>query len=129
PVLQDGNGTGMGGTIALGRWTTNKPATTEVRYGTDRASLSMGANGADLRTDHAISLTNLSPDTLYYFAVTSRGRLANAATDSNAGLDYRFQTASLGDVLLVVGGSSFPPEREASYATALHGNGWTWSVW
>src|SRR5436309_1336331 len=129
PVIHDVNVTGIGATSAIVRWTTNKPATTEVRYGTNLASLSMGANGSDLRTDHAISLTNLSPDTLYYFAVTSRGRLANATTDSNAGLDYRFQTASLGDVLLVVGGSSFPPEREASYATALHGNGWTWSVW
>src|SRR2546422_3300133 len=35
----------------------------------------------------------------------------------------------MGDVLLVVGGSSFPPEREASYAAPLDDNGWTWSVW
>src|SRR5207245_9827386 len=39
------------------------------------------------------------------------------------------QTWAMGDVLLVVGGSSFPPEREASYAAALVDNGWTWSVW
>ena len=129
PTIHDVNVTGIGATSAVVRWTTNKPATTEVRYGTNLASLSTGANASDLRTDHAISLTNLSPDTVYYFAVTSRGRLANATTDSNAGLGYRFQTASLGDVLLVVGGSSFPSEREASYAAALHGDGWTWSVW
>src|SRR2546425_5016768 len=129
PIIHDVNVTGIGATSAIVRWTTNKPATTEVRYGTNLASLSRAANASDLRTDHAISLTNLSPDTLYYFAVTSRGRLANATTDSNAGLGYRFQTPSLGDVLLVMGGSSFPPEREASYGAALHGNGWTWSVW
>src|SRR3989454_527429 len=129
PTIRDVNVDGIGATSAVVRWTTNKPATTEVLYGTNLASLTLGANASDLRTDHAISLTNLSPDTLYYFAVSSRGRLANATTDSNVGLGYRFQTASLGDVLLVVGGSSFPPEREASYAAALHGNGWTWSVW
>src|SRR3989454_2419340 len=129
PTIHDVSVTAIGSTTATVQWTTVEPATTEVRYGISAGALTFGANTSDLRTDHAISLTNLSPDTLYYFAVSSRGRLANATTDSNVGLGYRFQTASLGDVLLVVGGSSFPPEREASYAAALHGNGWTWSVW
>src|SRR2546428_5357906 len=35
----------------------------------------------------------------------------------------------MGDVLLVVGGSSFPPEREASSAAAFDEDGWTWSLW
>src|SRR5206468_1016823 len=68
-------------------------------------------------------------ETRYFLEVTSRGRLANATTDTNAGADYQFQTSAMGDVLLVVGGGSFPPEREASYAAALGGNAWTWSLW
>src|SRR3989454_1273057 len=106
-----------------------EPATTEVRYGTSAGALTFGANTSDLRTGHTITLTNLQPETRYYLEVTSRGRLANATTDTNGGADYQFETSAIGNVLLVVGGSSFPPEREASYAAALRGNGWTWSLW
>src|SRR5207249_429881 len=110
-------------------WATTEPATTEVRYGPNAASLTRNANTSDLVTSHAITLTNLAPDTAYAFEVTSRGRLANATTDTNGGGLYHLQTAPLGDVLLVIGGNSFPPEREASYLSALRSNGWTASVW
>src|SRR5439155_698901 len=116
----------MSATIA---WATNEPATTEVRYGTTAASLTRDANTSDLVTSHAITLTNLAPDTAYVFEVTSRGRLANATTDTNGGGLYHLQTTPLGDVLLVIGGNSFTPERETSYLSALRSNGWTASVW
>src|SRR5207253_5136105 len=78
---------------------------------------------------HAITLTNLAPDTAYVFEVTSRGRLANASMDTNGGGLYDLQTTPLGDVLLVIGGNSFTPERETSDLSALRSNGWTASVW
>ena len=129
PTIHDVTVTSIGSTTATVGWTTNQPATTEVRYGTSVGALTFGANASDLRTAHTITLTRLRPETLYYLEVTSRGRLANVTTDTNDGTDYQFQTSALGDVLLVVGGSSFPPEREASYAAALGDDGWTWSVW
>src|SRR2546425_7316203 len=129
PTIHDVTVTSIGSTTATVGWTTNQPATTEVRYGTSVGALAFGANASDLRTAHTITLTRLRPETLYYLEVTSRGRLANVTTDTNDRTDYQFQTSALGDVLLVVGGSSFPPEREASYAAALGDNGWTWSVW
>ncbi|MCI4371288.1 MAG: fibronectin type III domain-containing protein, partial [Thermoplasmata archaeon] len=129
PTIHDVTVTSISATSATVGWNTDEPSTTEVRYGTSRSSLPFAANATDLRNVHTIALTKLSPDALYYFTVTSRGRLANATMDANGGLGYRFQTAPLGDILLVVGGSSFPPEREASYAAALDGTGWTWSVW
>jgi len=116
----------MSATIA---WTTDEPATTEVHYGTSITTLSGNANTSDLGTSHAITLSRLTPDTVYVFEVTSRGRLANATTDTNGGTGYHLQTTPLGDVLLVIGGKSFPQEREASYASALRTNGWTTSVW
>src|SRR5205814_1965737 len=79
--------------------------------------------------DHAIMLTNLTAETDYFFEVTSRGRLGNATTDANGGLLYRYRTNPLGDVLVVIGGPSFPPEREASYEAGLSANGWTHSFW
>src|SRR2546426_999507 len=129
PTIHDVTVVSIGSTTATVRWTTNEPATTEVRYGTGGGALTSGANASDLRTAHTITLTRLRPETLYYLEVTSRGRLANATTDTNDGTDYQFQTSRMGDILLVVGGSSFPPEREASYAAALDNSGWTWSVW
>jgi len=129
PTIHDVTVVSIGSTTATVRWTTNEPATTEVRYGTGVGALTFGANASDLRTAHAITLTRLRPETLYYLEVTSRGRLANATTDTNDGTDYQFQTSRMGDVLLVVGGSSFPPEREASYAAAFDEDGWTWSLW
>ncbi len=129
PTIHDVTVTSIGSTTATVEWTTSEAATTEVRYGTSVGALTFGANASDLRTAHAITLTRLLPETLYYLEVTSRGRLANATTDTNDGTDYQFQTSAFGDVLLVVGGSSFPLEREASYAAALDDNGWTWSVW
>src|SRR5207245_1535503 len=129
PTIHDVTVTGIGSTTATVRWTTVEPATTEVRYGTIAGSLTSGANTSDLRMDHTITLTNLRPQSRYYLEVTSRGRLANATTDTDGGADYQFDTSAIGDVLVVVGGSSFPPEREASYAAALASNGWTGSFW
>lgn len=129
PTIHDVTVSAIGSTTATVQWTTVEPATTEVRYGTSLGSLPFGANASDLRTGHTITLTNLRPETRYYLEVTSRGRLANATTDTNGGADYQFQTSAIGDVLVVVGGGSFPPEREASYAAALGGNEWTWSFW
>src|SRR5438093_1460377 len=129
PTIHDVSVTAIGSTTATVQWTTVEPATTEVRYGINAGALTFGANTSDLRTGHTITLTNLQPETRYYLEVTSRGRLANATTDTNGGADYQFETSATGDVLLVVGGSSFPPEREASYAAALRGNVWTWSLW
>ena len=129
PTVHDVTVTAIGSTTATVQWKTVEPATTEVRYGTVAGSLNSAANTSDLRTDHTITLTNLRPQTRYYLEVTSRGRLANATTDADGGADYQFETSALGDVLVVVGGSSFPSEREPSYATALASNGWTWSFW
>ena len=129
PTIHDVTVTSLRATSATVEWVTNGPATTEVRYGTNVSSLGSTASSTDLLTNHAIPLMALAPNTRYYFQVASRGRVANATVDANEGLYYRFDTPPLGDVLVVVGGETFPPERETSYAVALDGNGWTWSFW
>jgi len=129
PTIHDVTVTDGSATSGTVRWSTNEPATTEVRYGTSPASLIFAKNVSDLVADHAIALTNLTADTDYFFEVTSRGRLGNATTDANGGLLYRYRTNPLGDVLVVIGGPSFPPEREASYEAGLSANGWTHSFW
>ncbi|HKW42677.1 MAG TPA: fibronectin type III domain-containing protein, partial [Thermoplasmata archaeon] len=129
PTIHDVRVTDIGSRSATVHWTTDEPASAEVRYGTSPSALTSTANLSELRVDHAIALTGLAADMLYYFDASSGGRLGNTTLDANSGSDYSFHTAPMGDILLVVGGSSFPPEREASYAAALDGTGWTWSVW
>lgn len=129
PTLHDVAVKDISATGASIAWSTIEPATTEVRYGTSASSLSLNASTTDLTTSHSIALKKLIPETVYFFAVASKSRLGNATTDTDAGLLYRFQTPALGEVLLVVGGVSFPPEREASYAASLASNGWRVSFW
>lgn len=129
PSIHDVTVRAMSASGASVAWKTVEPSTSEVLYGTDPASLDLRVGSDDLVMDHAVPLTRLAPGTLYYFEVLSRSRVGNTTRDSNGGLAYRFETPPAGDVLVVIGGESFPPEREASYTAALNRNGWTWSFW
>ena len=129
PTLHDVTVTGIDATGATIAWETDEPATSELMYGTAPASLTRVSSSADLLTHHSVALRALAPGTRHYFEVASRGLRANTTLDSNGGRTYAFDTPPLGDILVVIGGSSFPPEREASYGAALDGNGWSWSIW
>ncbi|OGS46671.1 MAG: hypothetical protein A3K66_07900 [Euryarchaeota archaeon RBG_16_67_27] len=129
PTVSDVVADRPGTTSVRLRWRTDEAADSEVRYGTSPAALTSTASEPELRTDHALILTGLQPDTLYYFDVASRDRLGQETRDANDGRHHRVRTAAFGDVLLVVGDDSFPEEREVSYIRALDGGSWTWSSW
>ena len=129
PVISAASADRIGTTGARIRWRTDEASTTGVRFGTSPLNLDSSTETKDLRTDHALMLNGLTPDTTYYYDIVSRDRLGHETRDANGGRHYRLRTAPWGDVLLVVGDASFPEEREASYAAALDGRGWTWSVW
>ena len=129
PVISGVTAVGIDATSAEIRWSTDLPADSEVLYGTSPGSLASSANDTLLRTGHAIVLRGLAPDTLYTYDVVSRAAVGQATRDANGGRHYTFRTPPFGDVLLVIGDDTFPVEREASYAAALDGLGWTWSTW
>ncbi len=116
-------------TSAEVRWSTDRPGSSEVAYGTSPASLGNASTDPLLRTTHALSLIGLQPDTLYYYDVLSTDVVGHVTRDTNGGRHYTFRTPPWGDVLLVVGDSTFPDDRLASYAAALDAFGWTWSTW
>ncbi len=116
-------------TSAEVRWSTDLSAASEVAYGTSPASLGSATGDPLLVTSHAVSLTGLQPDTLYYYDVLSTDGLGHLTRDTNGGRHYTFRTQPWGDVLLVIGDDTFPVAREASYAAALDADGWTWSTW
>jgi hypothetical protein len=61
-------------------WTTDKPSTSQVIYGTNPQSLNQSASAAALVTAHSVSLSGLSPSTTYYYRVVSADQFGNTAT-------------------------------------------------
>lgn len=64
PYLQMANETSI-----LIRWRSNRPATSRVRYGTNPNNLDLTVQDSTERQEHALTLTNLLPNTRYYYAV------------------------------------------------------------
>ncbi|MCP4541109.1 MAG: metallophosphoesterase family protein [Chloroflexi bacterium] len=67
-------------------WNTNELATSHVNYGPTTTYISSVNNILPL-THHAITLTNLTPDTVYHYQIASNGQVL--------GGDHTFRTADL----------------------------------
>jgi len=62
-------------------WTTDKPATSQVEYGTTDAYGSTTPSDDELTTSHSVTLTGLEPDATYYrFRIKSKDASGNEAT-------------------------------------------------
>jgi len=61
----------VGPTTAIVAWSTDRPASTIVRYGTDPNRLDQTAQQPWGATNHRVEIKNLLPNTQYYFAVHS----------------------------------------------------------
>lgn len=82
PYLQSGSSTGI-----VVRWRTDWFTTGRVYYGTSPTDLDWLAEDTRLDTEHAVRITGLSPNTRYYYEIsTATQRLAG-------GEDYWFTTA------------------------------------
>ncbi|MDQ5858239.1 MAG: metallophosphoesterase [Acidobacteriota bacterium] len=78
PYLQSGTPTS-----AIVRWRTDLATGSRVRYGTAPESLTGIADGAAGATEHTVTVTGLSPNTLYYYSV-------GTSTETLAGGDATF---------------------------------------
>lgn len=72
------------------RWRTDLPRESSVMYGTSLAGMTNTNTVAGLVTEHEVLVTNLSPDTLYYYAIGEPGKIL-AGGDTN----YYFRTHPL----------------------------------
>jgi hypothetical protein len=50
-------------------WRTDTATNSQVKYGINKNNLNIAVNTAALVTDHVIKLTNLNPDTKYYYSI------------------------------------------------------------
>ena len=80
-------------TSAIITWVTDELATSMVNYGNSTSLGSTASDGAFV-TDHSITLTNLTPATLYYYEVSSTNAEGNTTVDSNGSAYYTFTTAA-----------------------------------
>jgi hypothetical protein len=82
PYLQSGTPTSM-----IVRWRTDVAHIGRVRYGTDAANLSLFSDESAAVTEHSVALSNLAPDTVYYYSIgTQSGALVS-------GPEYFFRTS------------------------------------
>ena len=66
PYLQMGNSSSV-----IVRWRTSGPNDSQVLYGSSPSSLTSTAGQGALTTEHQVTLTNLLPNTRYYYAIGS----------------------------------------------------------
>jgi hypothetical protein len=125
PLITNVGGTGDDITRIV-TWDTDAPASSRVYYGTTPALGQATPLDGDLVTAHAATVTGLLPETTYYFDVESHDQAGNVTRDDAGGNHYQFTTSRSGDILLVIGDTSFP--LEASYTSALSLYGWDVSL-
>lgn len=77
PYLQMGNETAI--TI---RWQTDVPTNSRARFGTSNGNLNQTVVDNNLVTEHELRLTNLSPDTRYYYDIGTTISILQGSTDN-----------------------------------------------
>jgi hypothetical protein len=107
-------------------WTTDTPASSRVYYGTTpNLGLTSQLDPNQVRA-HELLLSGLQPGTDYYFDVESVDHQGNPTRDNAGGSHYRFTAGTAGDILLVIGDSSFG--GVPLYRAASEHKGWDLSV-
>jgi len=89
PVISGVSAGTITDTSAIITWTTDEAADSEVQYGTTTSYGSSESNSSYV-TSHSITLSGLSPSTLYHYKVIS----ADSSSNSSESGDYTFTTAS-----------------------------------
>jgi beta-glucanase (GH16 family) len=119
-----------GSTTAVISWTSDKPSTSRVDFGTSAQSLTLQAVDAALVTSHSIALSGLSPKTKYYFRVTSVDAASNAASAPAGGAAPASFTTNAAGLVVAFG---FNEGTDASVNDASNSgnngivNGATWT--
>jgi hypothetical protein len=95
----------VGATDAVIAWSTNVRASTVLRYGTDKSSLTQSAKAPWGGATHRVRLRNLKPSTTYYFVADS-GQAQGSGTEAATG-EGSFSTVAAGQK-----GKQYPNGRQ-----------------
>lgn len=93
PIISAVACSGITSTTATITWTTDEFSDSVVIYGATTPPSSTASDGT-MVTDHSITLTGLTADTLYCYEVESTDVAGNTATDNSGGAYYSFTTTA-----------------------------------
>lgn len=93
PIITDVDTSLVGETGATITWTTDKPATSWIDWGTDTSLGSSTVEDTVYSTRHSVTLNNLISNYPYFYRVNSNSRSGFLATDDNNGNEYTFTTS------------------------------------
>ncbi len=82
PVISSVSNSSITNISAVISWTTNEAANSTVKYGTSSGSYTASKGSATMTTSHSVTLTGLSDETTYYYAVNSSDASGNSAQGS-----------------------------------------------
>ena len=108
-------------------WNTTKSSTSKVYYGTS-PSLGKTVVDTNMTVNHAVSISKLSPTTLYYFDVESTDLQGHTVKSDNGGQHYTFTTLGVNDIL-IVDGSDNTVTYLNYYWEALDDHGWSYTTY
>ncbi|RLG39623.1 MAG: hypothetical protein DRN78_06500, partial [Thermoproteota archaeon] len=94
PVISNVNVISITPTTAVITWETDEKATSLVEYGTSSGSHPYSKEDTSYTTSHSITLTDLQPNTTYYFVVNSKDKAENPAQSP----EYSFNTPTLSTI-------------------------------
>ncbi len=124
------------GTRGFIAWNTTEPTTGKVYYGPTTALGYETAENPNLVYDHsgdqAIIVSNLTPNTVYYFDVESKDHKGNTVRDDNNGKHYQFATVDIAgaDILVLVTDDNLEGELFAHpdfLVYAIQQGGWNYA--
>ena len=95
------------GVAATITWTTDEPSTSVVDYGTT-TSLGLSVSNSTLVSQHAIDLTGLTPNTLYYYRVSSADASNNTASSPDEPATFTTPSAGIIDTTVTDFSSGTP---------------------
>jgi hypothetical protein len=92
PVITSPAASSITRTTAVISWTTDEESDSEVQYGPNLTYGYSAENANDNTTDHAVTISGLTPGTIYYFKVISTDGSGNIASDDNDSAGFTFTT-------------------------------------
>jgi len=122
-------------------WATDEGATSRVRYGTNPANLSGDSQDTTLVQAHGLTLTNLTPNTTYYYQVSSTDEFNNTSTTATltfttpAFLDTTEADFALGTLVNTViagtgnGEVTLVPAARAEFSGTSLPTGWSATIY
>lgn len=99
PTLSGVSVSAIGETTATISWTTNEPATSQVEYGVSAAYGLLTSRDATLAASHSVTITGLSPNTIYHYRVESDDASGNISISGDFTLTTDKETKTVGGLI------------------------------